>query len=136
MTAQPLDPYRTGLQPPSVGIASGYYQAVGNIVFAADEALPIDLTAREFEIPRTSTLLHHLAGAAGQGGVVYLTLHGRRVAAVVPPDVAESWEDEEPEREPGSGLQEILDDMEARLGPIPPEIAEEVDRQWAAAVAR
>lgn len=138
MTAQPIEPHPAGprIERSTGYFASGFYQASGNIVFSADEALPIDPNAREFEIPRTSTLLHHLASAVGHGGVVYLTLYGRRVAAVVPADVAESWEDEEPDREPGAGLREILEDMEARVGPVPPEIAEEVDRKWAAAVAR
>ena len=138
MSAQPIEPHPAGPRiDRSVGyFATGFYQATGNIVFSADDALPIDPTAREFEIPRSSPLLHHLASAVGQGSVVFLTLYGRRVAAVVPADVAESWENEEPDREPGAGLQEILDDMEARVGPVPPEIAEEVDRKWAAAVAR
>lgn len=114
---------------------TGYFQT-GNIVFGGDEAPPIDPTAKDIELPRHSVLLHHLVGAVADGGAVYLTLYGRRVAAVVPADVAESWEGEEPDLEPGAGLQEILDDMEARVGPVPPDIAEEVDRQWAAAVAR
>ena len=79
--------------------------------------------------------LLRLAAAAAGGGTVYLTRFGRRVGAVVPADVAESLEGSEPDEEPGAGVRELLADAETRLGPVPPEIAEEVDRQWAAALA-
>jgi hypothetical protein len=112
-----------------------YYQA-GSVVLAADELPPLDPTAREVELPRGSALLHHLASAVADGGVVYLTLYGRRVAAVLTADVAEALERSEPDREPGAGLREILDDMEVRVGPVPPEVAERMDREWGALAGR
>lgn len=132
------------IEPPHLGpridrsyghVTTGYFQT-GNIVFGGDDAPPIDPTARDFELPRHSVLLHHLVGAVAAGGSVYLTLHGRRVAAVVPADLAESLERAEPDREPGVGLREILDDMEARVGPVPPEVAERMDQQWGALAGR
>ena len=113
-------------------ITTTTYLAAASIVVSPDTVLPIDPTAREIEIPRGSVLFDHLARSAQDGGFAYLTRDGRRVAAVVPADVAESLE-EEPDREPGAGVREILEDWDARLAPVPPEIAEEVDRQWAAA---
>lgn len=112
-----------------------YYQA-GSLVLAADELPPVDPTARELELPRGSALLHHLADAVSDGNVVYLTRFGRRVAAVVAADLAESLERSEPDREPGAGLREILDDMHARVGPVPAEVAERMDRQWGALAGR
>ena len=107
----------------------------GSIWFSADGSLAlVDRNAREIELPRGSALFEHLAETAAGGGIVYLTRHGRRVAAVVPVDVAEALEQAEPDQDPHAALQELLDEAEARVGPVPPEIAAEVDRQWAAAV--
>lgn len=106
----------------------------GSNWISADGSLAlVDVNAREMELPRASAVFEHLAAIAGAGGVVYLTRFGRRVAAVVPADVAESLDQAESDRDPQADLQELLDDYEARLGPVPPEIAAEVDRQWAAA---
>jgi hypothetical protein len=116
-------------------ITTTTYLAAASIVLSPDSLLPIDPTAREIEIPRGSVLFEHLARSALDGGFVYLTRDGRRIAAVVPADVAESSEGEEPDREPGAGAREIVEDWAARLDPVPPEIAAEVDRQWAAAAA-
>lgn len=137
MSAEPIEPPQLGprIDRSSGHFTTGYFQT-GNIVFGGDEVPPIDPTAKDVELPRHSVLLHHLVSAIADGGAVYLTLFGRRVAALVPADVAESWEDEEPERPPGVGLQEILDDMEARVGPVPAEVAERMDRQWGALVGR
>jgi hypothetical protein len=100
---------------------------------STDAWMPLDPFARELEMPWGSPVFQHLAAVAGDGGTVYLTRFGRRVAAVVAVDVAESLEASEPDREPGAGVREIVADWEARLDPVPPEIAAEVDRQWAAA---
>jgi hypothetical protein len=137
MTTQSTEPPRLGPQwHTSSGQFSGStYLAHSRISISTDEVLPIDPAARDIEIPRSSALFEHLAATAVRGGVVYLTLFGHRVAAVVPADVAESFERAEPDREPGAGLRELLADSEARLGPVPPEIAAEVDRQWDAALA-
>lgn len=106
--------------------------AADKITISADPPLPIDETAKDLEMPR-SGLFDHLAVTATRGGIVFLTLYGRRVAAVVPADVGEALERAEPEDERGSGLRILLADSEARLGPVPAEIQAEVDRQWAAA---
>ena len=108
----------------------------GSNWISADGSLAlVDANAREMELPRASAVFEHLAAIAGGGGVVYLTRFGRRVAAVVPADVAEALEQAEPDEDPQAALQELLDEAEARVGPVPPEIAAEVDRQWAAAVS-
>jgi hypothetical protein len=107
----------------------------GSIWYSADGSLAlVDVNAREVELPRGSAVFEHFAATAAAGGIVYLTRHGRRVAAVVPSDVAEALEQAEPDQDPQAALQELLDEAEARVGPVPPEIAAEVDRQWAAAV--
>ena len=54
---------------------------------------------------------------------------------MVAADVAESLEEGEPDREPGAGLRELLEEAERRVGPVPGEIAAEVDQQWADALA-
>jgi hypothetical protein len=111
------------------------YLAAASIVVSPDTVLPVDPTAREIEIPRGSVLFEHLARSAQDGGTLYLTRDGRRIAGVVPADVAESLEGSEPDDEPGAGIRELLAEAESRVGPVPPEIAAEVDRQWAAAAA-
>jgi len=137
MTTQSTEPVRSGPHTEtSFGhFARGHYQAGNSIMFAVDEVLPIDPTAREIELPRSSVLFHHLASAAGSGGVVYLTAFGRRVAAVVHPEVAEAAERAEADAEGRGCLRELLADSEARLGPVPAEVQAEVDRQWHAALA-
>jgi hypothetical protein len=55
--------------------------------------------------------------------------------AVVPADVAESPAASESDPEPGAGLRELPEEAEARVGLVPPEVAAEVDRNWAAALA-
>lgn len=110
-----------------------HYQG-NSFVYLTDEAPPTDPTVRDIELPRNSPLFRHLVTVAGLGGIVYLTAFGRRVAAVVPADVAESMERTDEDVDPGAGLRELLAEAEARLGPVPPEIQAEVDRQWAAAV--
>lgn len=136
MTAQSVEPPRVGPQTENTfgHFAHVHYQA-GSILFAADEAPPIDPAARDIELPRTSALLHHLAITVAQGGFVYLTSYGRRVAAMVPADVAESIERADEDVDPGPGLRELLADSDSRLGPVPPEIQAEVDRQWDGALA-
>jgi hypothetical protein len=116
-------------------ITTTTYLAAASIVVSPDAVLPIDPAAREIEIPRGSLLFEHLARSAQDGGFVYLTRDGQRVAAVVPADVAASSEGEELDLEPGAGVREIIEDWDARLDPVPQEIAEEVDRQWAAAAS-
>ncbi len=116
-------------------ITTTTYLAAASIVVSPDTVLPIDPTAREIESPRGSVLFEHLVRSARDGGFVYLTRDGRRVAAVVPADIAESLEGGEPDEEPGAGVRELLAEAEARVGPVPSEIAAEVDRQWAAALA-
>jgi hypothetical protein len=106
----------------------------GATTISADSWLP-DPAAREIELPAVSVLFGHLEQTARSGGIVYLTRFGRRVAAVVPADVAESFEQAEADREPGAGVRELLREAEERLGPVPPEVAAEVDRQWDAALA-
>lgn len=138
MTTQMPEAPPTGPQwhSPIERITTTTYLAAASIVVSPDTVLlPIDPTAREIEIPRGSVVFDHLARSAQDGGFVYLTRDGRRVAAVVPADVAESFEGSEPEKEPGAGVRELLAEAEARVGPVPPEIAAEVDRQWAAALA-
>jgi hypothetical protein len=137
MTTQATEP-----EPPRPQWTNTYALAGGNnylagrtITFSVDSWMPVDTAAREIELPRGSTVFEHFLQVALSGGVLYLTRHGRRVAAIVPADVAESFEAAEPDREPGAGLREILEDAEARVGPVPPEIAAEVDRQWDAALA-
>jgi hypothetical protein len=110
-----------------------YYFAGGGITISADSPTLLDPHSREVEMPAGALLFEHFAAVAGAGGTVYLTRGGRRVAAVVPADVAESLDDTEPDFDPQAALQELLDDAERRVGPVPPEIAAEVDRQWAAA---
>lgn len=137
MSAEPIEQPQLGHR---IDQSSGHFVAgyvgTGTIYVVGDEVPPVDPTAKDFELPRHSALLHHLVSAIADGGAVYLTLFGRRVAALVPADVAESWEDEEPERPPGAGLQEILDDMEARVGPVPAEVVERMDREWGALAGR
>ena len=116
-------------------ITTATYLAAASIVLSPDSPLVVDPTAREIEIPRGSPLLDHLARSARDGGFVYLTRDGRRVAAVVPADVAESSEQDELDLEPGAGVREIVEDWDSRLDPVAHEIAEEVDRQWAAAAS-
>jgi hypothetical protein len=109
-----------------------FYVAGGGITVSADSPLLLDPTDREVEMPSGARLFEHFAAVAGNGGIVYLTRGGRRVAAVVPADVAESLDDGDRDFDPQAALQELLDDYDRRNGPIPPEIAAEVDRQWAA----
>lgn len=140
MTAQSTEPPRSGPDNsfgPYAQVVG--YQGIGyqgnSFVVVVDEAPPTDPTVRDIELPQNSPLFRHLATVAGLGGVVYLTAFGRRVAAVVPADVAESMERTDEDVDPGAGLRELLAEAEARLGPVPPEIAAEVDRQWDAALA-
>lgn len=102
---------------------------------STDSWMPLDPFARDLEMPWGSPVFEHLAAVATGGGTVYLTRFGRRVAAIVPADVAESAEVAEPDREPGAGARELVAEAQERVGPVPPEIAAEVDRQWAAALA-
>ena len=113
-----------------------FYNATNNWISTDGSLLLVDVHAREVELPRGSALFEHLALTASGGGILYLTRHGRRVAAVVPADVGESIEQAESDRDRQADLQELLDEAEDRVGPVPPEVATEVDRQWAAAAAR
>jgi hypothetical protein len=119
----------------TIGLVShgGIHLAGHRVVVSLDDSVPFD-PSQDVEVPRYSPLWQHLLGVTWAGGVAYLTSFGRRVAAVVPADVAESMlrveEDLDDHR---IALRELLADSEARLGPIPPEVQTEVDRRWAAA---
>jgi hypothetical protein len=110
-----------------------YYFAGGGITISGDSPTLLNPNSREVEMPAGALLFEHFEAVAGAGGTVFLTRGGRRVAAVVPADVAESLAETEPDFDPQTALQELLDDADRRIGPVPPEIAAEVDRQWAAA---
>ncbi len=131
MTTQAIEPGRPQWTNRFEHVSGTVY--AGATTISTDSWLPVDQLARELEAPYGSVVFEHLLQVARRGGTVYLTRFGRRVAAVVPADVGESLEDAEPDREPGAGLRELLEEAESRLGPVPAEIAEEVDRQWAAA---
>lgn len=50
------------------------------------------MSAHAYELPGEDPVLDRLADEAGGGEVIYLTRDGRRVAALVPADVAEALE--------------------------------------------
>jgi hypothetical protein len=139
MTTQATEGERLG--PPNYRIEQ--FRAVtlvaGNAVFGAIEGQMLaDPWAQEIEVPRGSVVLEHLMATADGGRILYLTRHGDPLAAVVPVHVARAFEEEQihnEDRRPNGGVQEIADDYEARLGPVPPEVQTEVDRQWAAAAS-
>lgn len=134
MTAQATEPPGFGPQHNSFRDHSSGSYLIGSLVLGGEPVI-VDPYARELEMPWASLLFEHLRAVAADGGIVYLTRHGRRVLAVVPADVAQSLQEEHSARDRLADLQDLLDDSEARLGPVPAEVAEEVDRQWRAVAA-
>ena len=67
----------------------------GTVIVGGDLPVLIGADRSEIEVPRGSSLLEHLLHRTRLGGRVYLTRDGRRVAGVVPADVAESIDTEE-----------------------------------------
>jgi hypothetical protein len=65
-------------------------------VRAADGPTLVSMTDQDIEVPLGSPVLDHLLAAAMAGTVTYLTRQGRRVAAVLPADIAESVLQEPP----------------------------------------
>lgn len=114
----------------------------GSVTISPDgSSTVLDPHARDVEAPAGSALFEHLLRNAGRGGFIYLTRDGRRVAAVVPADVAESLEQDDQATsqdhdERMANLQELLDDAEARLGAVPQEVQDEVEQQLRALATR
>jgi hypothetical protein len=97
----------------------------------------VGMTDREIEVPPDSGLVDHLVDIVRNGGPVYLTRDGVRVAAVVNREVAEALAAEQEEPDPRSSA-ERLDILVAELdrtnGPVSQEELDEVDRTWRAAL--
>ena len=133
MTAQEHESPRSGQFWVQSHIHGGYF--VDQLRVSTDGWLPVDPFTRDIEVPAGSVLLDHVLRTAVDGGILYLTRHGRRVAGIVPADVAETFEEAEPDMDPLLGLLEVVNDHEARCGAPPADVAAEVDAQWAAAAA-
>jgi hypothetical protein len=90
------------------------------------------MTDKEIEVPVGSPVLDHLLAAAMIGTVTYLTREGRRIAAVVPADIAESLlhdplgqEAEDGPAPAGTGrrrLQDLIREHGVRPVPDPAEL--------------
>jgi hypothetical protein len=100
----------------------------------------VSMSDQEIEIPMGSPFLDGLLSAAMIGTVIYLTREGRRIAAVVPADIAESLlndplgEEENGDPAPGGGagrrrLQQLIREQGVRPVEDPAELrgAEMVD---------
>jgi len=75
------------------------------------------MTDRELEVPAGSPVLDELVSAAERGAFIRLTRNGRRVAAVVPAEIAESLlrepfdEDDDHPEPPGDQGRRTLGDL-------------------------
>lgn len=133
MTAQEAEPGELAPRNSFGHFAVRSYLA-GTMTVTSDPVV-LDPYSREIEVPPSSPVFATIVRHALDGGFLYLTRHGRRVAAIVPVEVADNLEEEDSDRDRQADLQELLDEAEGRLGPVPPEIQAEVDRLWATAAS-
>jgi antitoxin (DNA-binding transcriptional repressor) of toxin-antitoxin stability system len=133
MTAHSVEPGRLGPQQHNQFFGAGGSNVANSYAFIPDPVL-LDPRSRAVEMPTYSTIFEYLRRLTAAGSSIYITRSGEPVFAVVPVAILEALEEDD-ERDRQADLQDLLNDSEARMGPVPAEVAAEVDRQWRAAAA-